>query len=117
MKRSTIVKTLLLLLMAAFQHNLSAADFNAVCSSGQRIYYNILSDSTVAITYPRLSNNNYYYGYTKPSGNMTIPATVVHGSNTYHVISIGANAFHSCTNLTSVSIPSSVSVISDGYRR
>ena len=114
MKRSTIVKTMLLLLLAAFQHNLSAADFNAVCSSGQRIYYNILSDSTVAITYPRLSNNNYYYGYTKPSGNMTIPATVVHGSNTYHVISIGANAFHSCTNLTSVSIPSSVTVISDG---
>ena len=114
MKRSTIFKTILMLFLTAFNLSAQAFDFSAVCSSGQRIYYNILSDSTATITFPRLNNNNYYYNYTKPTGDMTIPATVVYGSNTYRIISIGANAFHSCTGLTSVTIPTSITVISDG---
>ncbi len=114
MKKSTIVKTALLLLLTAFHYNAFAYDFSAVCTSGQTLYYNILTDSTVSVTFPRLTNNNYYYGFTKPTGSLTIPTTVSHGSNTYRVQSIGANAFHSCTGLTAITLPTSITVIGDG---
>ena len=39
-------------------------DFSAVCSTGQTLYFNILTDSTVAITYPgNLPLNRYRLGY------------------------------------------------------
>ena len=91
-----------------------AYDFSAVCNTGQTLYYNILSDSTVAVTYPNYSNESYYHGYIKPSGTLQIPATVSHGGSSYRVISLGNNAFYSCTGLMAVSIPSSVSIIGDG---
>ena len=43
-----------------------------------------------------------------------IPATITNRGRTYKVISIGQNCFKNCTNLTSVSIPSSVTLI-DSY--
>ena len=91
-----------------------AYDFSAVCNTGQTLYYNILSDSTVAVTYPNYSNESYYHGFIKPSGTLQIPATVSHGGSSYRVISLGNNAFYSCTGLMAVSIPSSVSIIGDG---
>ena len=91
-----------------------AYDFSTVCNTGQTLYYNILSDSTVAVTYPNYSNESYYHGYIKPSGTLQIPATVSHGGSSYRVISLGNNAFYSCTGLMAVSIPSSVSIIGDG---
>ena len=114
MKKHTFIRIIILLAMSAYCPTALAYDFSALASSGQTLYYNTLSDSTVAVTYPHFSNNNYYSGYTKPTGNLTIPEYVTHGSTNYHVISIGSNAFHSCTGLTAVSIPSSVTTISDG---
>ena len=113
-KHNTTIKAFILLLLTAFSFTASAYDFYATASSGQRIYFNILSDSTVSVTYPRFYNNSYYYGFTKPTGNLIIPSTVTQNSQLYHVVSIGANAFYSCTGLTAVSIPSSVTIINDG---
>ena len=48
------------------------------------------------------------------SGNITIPATIVYNGQTYTVTSIGHQAFLSCGNLTSVTIPGSVISI-DSY--
>ena len=51
-------------------------------------------------------------GYvTKPTGTLTIPATVTNGGTTYSVTSIGDNAFSFCTALTKVTIPNSVTTI------
>ena len=47
-------------------------------------------------------------------GNITIPATITHGENTYTVTSIGNFAFSWCTGLTSVTIPGSVTSIGYG---
>ena len=110
MFKAMIVLTLIL----ASASSAHAYDFSAVCNTGQTLYYNILSDSTVAVTYPNYSNESYYHGYIKPSGTLQIPATVSHGGSSYRVISLGNNAFYSCTGLMAVSIPSSVSIIGDG---
>ena len=47
------------------------------------------------------------------SGNITIPATITNGENTYTVTSIGNSAFSWCSGLTSVVIPDGVTSIGD----
>ena len=96
-----------------------AYDFSVVVSSGQTLYFNIKSNSTlneVYITYPNSnaqSTNECYSGYTKPTGNLIIPSSVTYNGITYSITSIGNHAFHNCTGLTSVNIPNSVTTI--GY--
>ena len=51
--------------------------------------------------------------YNDVSGDISIPSFAVNGSSRYFVTGIGANAFNSCSNLTSISIPNSVTEI--GY--
>ena len=52
-------------------------------------------------------------GNNKPTGAISIPATVVNGGNTYSVTSIGERVFSSCSGLTSINIPSSVTSIGE----
>jgi hypothetical protein len=88
-----------------------AYDFSASASSGQVLYYNILSDSTVAVTYPNHVLSSYYSGFQKPTGSLAIPASVSYGGTTYQVVSVGDNAFNSCAGLTVVTIPNTVTTI------
>ncbi len=48
---------------------------------------------------------------TSLSGALEIPSVVSSGANSYKVYSIGNNAFQSCTNLTSITIPEGVTSI------
>lgn len=87
-------------------------DFYAVCESGQTLYYTITSNSSpyaVMVTYP--DSDDYYYGYTKPTGNLVIPASVTYNNVEYSVTRIGDDAFYECNGLTSVTIPNSVTYI------
>ena len=91
-------------------------DFTARCSSGQTLYYKITSSTqpySVAVTYPNNLNSNYYYNFSKPTGNLTIPSSVTNSGITYSVTEIVEHAFHGCSGLTSVIIPNSVTSI--GY--
>ena len=86
-------------------HSASAYDFKS-----DKLYYNILSeeDRTVEVTYYNLyegKNENYV------SGDIDIPRKLIYNSKTYTVTSIGAQAFYSCSSLTSVNIPNSVTSI------
>lgn len=68
------------------------------------IYYYLRTSSgenTATVTY-RDNNHNSY------SGNIIIPNTVEYNGVTYTVTAIGSSAFQSCSDLTSVIIPSSI---------
>ena len=76
------------------------------------LYYNILSESTVEVTYQVYSysgSSNNYAGLTS----VTIPASVTNDGKTYKVTSIGKYAFNECTKLTSVDISGSVTSIGE----
>ena len=75
------------------------------------IYYNITSDTEVAVTYKGDYRNSYYDEY---SGSITIPATVTHNGVAYSVASIGEEAFYDCSSLTTINIPESVTSIGGG---
>ena len=111
MKR-TIIRILFLILFAGSSlSHAYAFDFSSACSTGQTLYYTVLSDSTVSVVYPNNVGTNYYSGYTKPSGSVQIPASVTNGSNIYSVVAIGNNAFYGCNGMTSLIIPNSVTSI------
>ena len=98
------VATFLLLSVAS---NVFAYDFSAVCSSGQTLYYETTSSTTVKV----IKNNS------RPVvGNLVIPGSVTYTDDdniihTYSVTSIGDGAFQNCSGLTSITIPNSVTSI------
>lgn len=89
----------------------SAYDFSATATTGQELYYKILSDSTVAVTYPNHVGISYYSGYTMPSGNVLIPSHVEYSATTYKVVSIASYAFYNCSGLQELVIPNTVTTI------
>jgi hypothetical protein len=98
MKKGLILFLLLLSAVATY-----AYDFE---SNG--IYYNITSDDdkTVEVTCLERYNGDYV-------GNITIPEKVISSGVEYTVNSIGGWAFSSCSLLTNVDIPLTVTTIGD----
>ena len=68
------------------------------------IYYKITSGNTVEVTYNNVNGNDY-------SGNVSIPSSVTCDGKAYSVTGIGASAFYMCENLTSVTLPGTVTNI------
>ena len=108
----------LLLFALAGLSAVQAYDFSATSPSGHTLYYEIISGTTnVGVVRPGTGSayNNYV------TGNVVIPATVVYNSTTYNVtefrsiydVSSGYDygSFESCSSLTSVTIPNSVTSI------
>ena len=92
-----------------------AYDFSAVAPSGQTLYYDILSSTTVSVACPNSGHfMNGWSGFSEPSGALTIPSSVTYGGTTYAVTEIGQAAFRECSSLTSVTFPTSIVSIGDG---
>ncbi len=94
----------------------AAFSFSAACPTGQTLYYNI-TDATnhyVAVVAPASNTTSGWNNFTKPTGALEIPATVVNGNVTYTVASIQTYAFYGCSDLTEVTIPEGITSIG-GY--
>lgn len=96
-----------------------AYSYPVTAPSGQTIYYR-LQNGVMMITSPTRSNG--WYGYTQPSGSLIIPDSITainYDGKIYPVTQIGdpntpISAFQGCSNLTGVTIPNTVTTISNG---
>ena len=92
-------KQLLILVMTLLPMVASAYDAKI-----DGIYYNLNStDKTATVT-----SGSYYSPY---SGSIQIPSSIYYNSKNYNVTAIGESAFKECKNVTSISIPSSITTI------
>lgn len=110
MKKMLFIFTLFLL---GISFSSKAHDFYEINDDGDTIYYNITSSTalTVGITFQSYSFGDTVSAY---SGVINIPSIVTHGGIIYNVTSIDPYAFIMCINLTSVTIPPTVSTIGVG---
>ena len=117
-KKAKSLKPLLMLLLlwAAGMNKGFAYHFSVTYSSGQTLYFNIISDPlypcAVEITCPGPAGTSGWDGFTKPTGNISLPSTAMCNSIIYQVTKIGDYAFYGCSGLTgSLIIPNSVTSI------
>ena len=92
--------SILFALLALVANSVLAYDFMQ-----DGIFYNIVSNQTVTVTYKSLYDVNNY------KGKVAIPATVSHLGVNYNVVAIDNNAFTGCVAIKQVSIPNSVTYI------
>ena len=72
------------------------------------IYYNLdATNKTAEVTY----KGDTYKAYDEYSGSVNIPESITYNDVNYKVVSIGSSAFVDCGNLTSVTVPNSVTTI------
>lgn len=84
-------------------------DFSAVAPTGQTLYYKV-TDATnhyVKVTHPSTAyvNENYWNGFTQPTGDLAIPSIVEHENVTYTVTAIDEAAFLDCAGINGLTLP------------
>lgn len=78
---------------------------------GKTLYYDSIAGETPLSVKVTFLNNEHEGDNSYVSGNVVIPSSVTWGGNTYSVTMIGVDAFTNCTDLTSITIPSTVTSI------
>lgn len=82
-----------------------AFSFSAAAPTGQTLFFDVTSATTVSVVNP-----DWDY-HPMPTGTLEIPATVSNGGTTYSVTAIGRRAFINCSGITHVIVPQSIRTI------
>ena len=111
MKKQISILFLLTLLLSMVCTKSVAHDIAVANSDGKTIYYVWTNNNTeLSVSYRGSYSNSYSNEY---SGSVVIPESVTYNGKAYPVTGIFSTAFYSCTGLTSITIPNSVTSISD----
>ena len=92
------ISLLLLALLACL--SLAARDFDAVCPSGQTLYYDMVQGGAMVVGWDYSNQDNGPI-------HLVIPSVVNNGGANLHVIAIGDNAFSIGRRMVSVTFPTS----------
>ena len=113
MKKMILIAALLATFIPSHAQN--TYDFSAVTSSGDTLYY-LIDNGAAVVTCPGDIDEEDYWseGIAQPQGSLVIDSTVTWGDTTYTVVAIGEYAFYGCSGITSVTLPSTMSLI-EGY--
>lgn len=103
MKTKLLNFKVLAIMMACLSCALSASAYDFYTGG---IYYTKLASNNVEVAYKTYNVADY-------SGSVTVPSTVTYNGVTYTVKGIGYCAFGECTNLTSISLPSTLTYVGD----
>ncbi len=106
MKQKLLFVAVLTMAFLNTQH-VWAFDFSAMSTGGNRLYYDTV-DGYAFTTHP---GNYYWEGFTEPTGNLIIPDSVFHNGRWYIVKGIKQGAFATTYNITSITIPRTITVI------
>ncbi len=99
------------MLLAGLVAQAGGIDFSAMSPSGHTLYYSITDKARheVEVVCPGETcgsgTNHPWDGYIKPFGKVVIPSIVSHDGVDYTVVSIGWNAFYSCYEMRSLTLP------------
>ena len=108
----------MLLLFALCSTAVRAYDFAAAVPSGQTLYFSYVQGG-VQVVYPNANNTpaNGWVGYARPTGALTVPATVSDGTTTYNVLSVGNHALFECVGLTAVTLAEGITSVGNSSIR
>ena len=115
MKKKNFLVLITLLLSMVGMTKVYAYDFTAVTTTGQTLYYSIISNNQhyVKMVYPGNSNNNPWGNIVKPSGKVLLPAMVDYNGITWYVRYIDNYAFYGCFEITEAIISEGINSVGD----
>jgi hypothetical protein len=108
MKRKVFIVLITALLFISFKTQ--AHDFEVTNDAGTKIYYKIITPSTVKVTF---EGNTRYYANGEYSAAVSIPSAVTYNDINYSVVGIDDEAFWGCSALSSVVMPNTIVSIGD----
>ena len=109
MKRTIILFVLFMSCIAS-----KAQVFTSIAPFGQMLYFN-LNGTEATMTYPPgTPGESYWAGYTKPTGQLIIPDSVLYYGTKIAVTRIGNFALANCGEITSIYFPEGIRSIGSG---
>ena len=89
-----------------------AYDFSVVVPGGQTLYFDsVVGGATVVCPHSSGIPTNPWGAFTKPTGDLVVPSTVVYNNHSYTITSISSFAFYGCDSLISVTIETGIATI------